>query len=98
MPVQRSLIGCVTGTSAGRERKSEYAAAKATASLCSGNHAKIRKLLPYEDGQGNPQAATAERVAVNTADTYVANQMRTLAQAFRTQAEIIKKNKKKKKK
>jgi hypothetical protein len=44
------------------------------------------------------QAATAERVAVNTADTYVANQMRTLAQAFRTQAEIIKKNKKKKKK
>ena len=44
------------------------------------------------------QAATAERVAVNTADTYVANQMRTLAQAFRTQAEIIRKNKKKKKK
>jgi len=29
------------------------------------------------------QAATAERVAVNTADTYVANQMRSLAQAFR---------------
>lgn len=44
------------------------------------------------------QAATAERVAVNTADNYVANQMRSLAQAFRTQAEIIKKNKKKKKK
>jgi hypothetical protein len=50
------------------------------------------------------QAATAERVAVNTADTYVADQMRTLAQAFKiqaeiiNQAEIIKKNKKKKKK
>jgi hypothetical protein len=60
---------------------------------------KDKEVAPYEDGQGNPaQAATAERVAVNTADTYVANQMRTLAQAFRTQAEIIKKNKKKKKK
>jgi hypothetical protein len=39
------------------------------------------------------QAATAERVAVNTADTYAANQMRSLAEAFRTQAEIIKKKK-----
>jgi 4'-phosphopantetheinyl transferase EntD len=29
------------------------------------------------------QAATAERVAVNTADTYVADQMRALAQAFK---------------
>jgi hypothetical protein len=74
-------------------------AAKATASRCSGNHAKIRKLTPYKDGKAiRQQAATAERVAVNTADTYVANQMRTLAQAFRTQAEIIKKKKKKKKK
>jgi hypothetical protein len=44
------------------------------------------------------QAATAERVAASTADTYVADQMKSLAQAFRTQAEIIKKNKKKKKK
>jgi hypothetical protein len=44
------------------------------------------------------QAATAERVAASTADAYVANQMRSLAQAFRTQAEIIKKKKKKKKK
>jgi hypothetical protein len=44
------------------------------------------------------QAATAERVAASTADSYVANQMKSLAQAFRTQAEIIKKNKKKKKK
>jgi hypothetical protein len=43
------------------------------------------------------QAATAERVAASTADTVVANQMRSLAQAFRTQAEIIKKKKKKKK-
>lgn len=44
------------------------------------------------------QAATAERVAVNTADAYVAGQMKALAQAFRTQAEIIRKNKKKKRK
>ena len=44
------------------------------------------------------QAATAERVAVNTADPFVANQMKSLAQAYRTQAEIIQKNKKKKKK
>jgi hypothetical protein len=44
------------------------------------------------------QAATAERVAANTADPLVANQMKSLAQAYRTQAEIIKKNKKKKKK
>ena len=44
------------------------------------------------------QAVTAERVAANTADTYVADQMKSLAQAFRTQAEIIKKNKKQKKK
>lgn len=43
------------------------------------------------------QAVTAERVAASTADTFVANQMKSLAQAFRTQAEIIKKNKKKKK-
>jgi hypothetical protein len=44
------------------------------------------------------QAATAERVAASTADADVADQMQSLAQAFRTQAEIIKKNKKKKKK
>lgn len=35
---------------------------------------------------------------MSTADTYVADQMRALAQAFKIQAEIIKKNKKKKKK
>jgi hypothetical protein len=44
------------------------------------------------------QAVTAERVAVTTANAVVAGQMRALAQAFRVQAEIIKKNKKKKKK
>jgi hypothetical protein len=31
------------------------------------------------------QAATAERVAANTADAFVADQMKSLAQAFRTQ-------------
>jgi hypothetical protein len=99
LPLQRSLIGWVTGTLAGRERKPEYAAGKATATRCSGNHVKIRKLPPMKMAKAiRQQAATAERVAVNTADTYVADQMRTLAQAFRTQAEIIKKNQKKKKK
>ena len=44
------------------------------------------------------QAATAERVAANTADTQLADQMKTLTQAFKTQAEIIKRNKNKKKK
>jgi len=43
------------------------------------------------------EAITAERVAANTANTFVAGQMKSLAQAFRSQAEIIKKNKKKKK-
>jgi len=42
------------------------------------------------------QAATAERVAASTANAYVADQMKSLAEAFRTQAEIIKKKKKKK--
>jgi len=44
------------------------------------------------------QAPTAERVAGTTADAFVANQMRSLAQAFRSQAEVLKKKKKKKKK
>lgn len=44
------------------------------------------------------QAATAERAAQNTADAVAADQMRNLAQAFKVQAEIIKRNKKKKKK
>jgi hypothetical protein len=44
------------------------------------------------------QAVTAERVATHTADTFVANQMRSLALAFRAQADVLKKKKKKKKK
>ena len=44
------------------------------------------------------QAVTAERVAATSADAFVANQMKTLAQAFRAQAEVMKKNKKHKKK
>jgi hypothetical protein len=44
------------------------------------------------------QAATAERVASTTADAVVASQMRNLAQAFRAQADAMKKNKDKKKK
>jgi hypothetical protein len=43
------------------------------------------------------QARTAERVATQTADDFVAGQMRTLAQAFRAQADILKKKRKKKK-
>lgn len=43
------------------------------------------------------QAATAERVAASTADAYVAGQMRSLANAFKAQAEAIKRKKKKKK-
>jgi G3E family GTPase len=66
---------------------------------CTGNYGKAGKLTVMKMAKAiRQQAATAERVAVNTADTYVADQMRALAQAFRTQAEIIKKNKKKKKK
>jgi hypothetical protein len=44
------------------------------------------------------QAVTAEKVAANSADAFVADQMKSLAQAFRAQAEIMKKNKKNKKK
>ena len=44
------------------------------------------------------QAVTAERVAASTADAHVADQIKSLAQAFRTQAGIVKKNKKMKKK
>jgi hypothetical protein len=44
------------------------------------------------------QALTAERVAFTTNDTTLANEMRNLAQAFRAQADTLKKNKKKKKK
>jgi hypothetical protein len=44
------------------------------------------------------QAVTAERVAANSVDAFVADQMKTLAQAFRAQADVMKKNKKNKKK
>ena len=44
------------------------------------------------------QAAVAERVAAQTADAFVADQMKTLASAFRAQADAMKKTKKKKKK
>jgi hypothetical protein len=40
------------------------------------------------------QAVTAEKVAANSADAFLADQMMTLAQAFRARAEIMKKNKK----
>ena len=43
------------------------------------------------------QADTAERVAATTADARVADEMRSLAQAFRSQADILKKKQKKKK-
>jgi hypothetical protein len=43
------------------------------------------------------QAVTAERVASQTADEFVADQMRSLAQAFRAQADALKRKKKKKK-
>lgn len=44
------------------------------------------------------QAQTAERVASATADAIVADQMRSVARAFRSQAEILKKKEKQKKK
>ena len=44
------------------------------------------------------QAVTAGQVAATSADAFVANQMKTLAQAFRAQAEVMKKNRKNKKK
>ncbi|WP_156164874.1 hypothetical protein [Bradyrhizobium sp. LTSP885] len=44
------------------------------------------------------QALTAERVAATTADTIVAGEMRSLAEAFRSQADILKRKKKTKKK
>ncbi|WP_156180111.1 hypothetical protein [Bradyrhizobium sp. LTSPM299] len=44
------------------------------------------------------QALTAERVAATTGDAGVANEMRSLAEAFRSQADILKRKKKTKKK
>ena len=43
------------------------------------------------------QARTAERVAVQSADAFVSGQMKTLAAAFRAQADVLKKKRKKKK-
>jgi hypothetical protein len=43
------------------------------------------------------QARTAERVADQSADASISGEMRTLAEAFRAQAEILKKKRKKKK-
>ena len=43
------------------------------------------------------QAAKAQLVAQRSADTFVAEQMSTLAQAFRAQAEVLKRKRKKKK-
>jgi hypothetical protein len=43
------------------------------------------------------QARTAERVAHQSADPFASTQMRTLAEAFRAQAAVMKKNRKKKK-
>ncbi|WP_245438658.1 hypothetical protein [Bradyrhizobium sp. SK17] len=44
------------------------------------------------------QAQTAERVASATADVVVADEMRSLARAFRSQADILKKKEKMEKK
>jgi hypothetical protein len=44
------------------------------------------------------QAVIAERAAADAADEFVADQMKSLAQAFRAQAEVMKKTKKNKKK
>jgi phosphotransacetylase len=43
------------------------------------------------------QARTAEQVAYQSADALVSGQMRTLADAFRAQADVLKKKRKKKK-
>ena len=42
------------------------------------------------------QARVAERTAMQSADAVVADQMRNLAEAFRAQADIMKKKRKKK--
>jgi hypothetical protein len=44
------------------------------------------------------QALTAERVATQAADAFVSEQMKALAEAFRAQADVLKRKKKKKKK
>ncbi|MEK9280384.1 MULTISPECIES: hypothetical protein [unclassified Bradyrhizobium] len=42
------------------------------------------------------QARVAEKAAQQVADAFVANQMKALASAFRAQAKVMKKNKRKK--
>ena len=44
------------------------------------------------------QAQRAERAATEAADTFVAGQMKSLAEAFNAQAAVLKRKKKKKKK
>jgi hypothetical protein len=44
------------------------------------------------------QAKTAERAATRAADAFAAEQMKSLALAFRAQADVLKRNKKNKKK
>ena len=39
------------------------------------------------------QANTAERVATQTANSFVADQMKSLAEAFRAQADVLKRKK-----
>jgi hypothetical protein len=48
--------------------------------------------------QMSKQALKAEQVATQTADTLVAEQMKSLAAAFRAQADVLKRKKKRKKK
>ncbi len=48
--------------------------------------------------QFRKQARAAERVAARTVDSHAAEDMRNLALAFRAQAEIMKRKKKKRKK
>jgi hypothetical protein len=43
------------------------------------------------------QARTAERIARQSPDAFTSGQMKTLAEAFRAQAEVLKKKRKKKK-
>jgi hypothetical protein len=43
------------------------------------------------------QARTAERAAYQSGDAVVSGQMRTLAEAFRAQADVLKKKRKQKK-
>jgi len=64
-----------------------------------GNNPERAKLIRDEDGQEiRRHAARAEEIASRTADSFVAEQTRSLALAIRAQADLTKKNKKKNKK